>query len=42
MDLERWQLLKNDPDDDDGGGKGNPHGGGSGDGYPPIGDPDDD
>jgi hypothetical protein len=36
VDLERWQLLKNDPDDDEGGGEDNPHGGGSGDGYPPI------
>jgi hypothetical protein len=41
MDLERWRLLHGDPDDD-GGGSDNPHGKGSGDGYPPIGDPDDD
>lgn len=41
MDLKRWWLTKNDPDDDDGGGEGNPHGSGSGDGYPPIGDGDD-
>lgn len=43
MDLKRWWLLSaGDPDDDGGGGDDNPHGKGSGDGYPPIGDPDDD
>lgn len=37
-------ILRNGPDDDDdsGGGKDNPHGGGSGDGVPDIGDGDDD
>ena len=42
MDLDRWRLLNSDPDDDDGGGSDNPHGKDSGDGYPTIGDPDDD
>jgi len=40
MDQARWWRLSNDPDDD-GGGSDNPHGKGSGDGYPPIGDGDD-
>jgi hypothetical protein len=38
--MDRWWLTANDPGDD-GGGEGNPHGEGSGDGYPPIGDDDD-
>ena len=42
MDLSKWYLLANGPDDDEGGGEGNPHGGGSGDGVPDIGDGDDD
>ena len=35
-------VLSFGGDDDDGGGDDNPHGKGSGDGYPPIGDGDDD
>ena len=42
MDIRRGWLHNNDPDDDDGGGNDNPHGKGSGDDYPPIGDGDDD
>lgn len=38
MDVKRWWLTKYDPDDDQGGGEGNPHGCGSGDGVPDIGD----
>lgn len=42
MDHSRWYLLQVGGDDDEGGGSGNPHGSGSGDGVPPIGDGDDD
>jgi hypothetical protein len=41
MDLTISYLLAVGGDDDDGGGD-NPHGKGSGDGYPPIGGDDDD
>lgn len=40
MNLKHWWPLANDPDDE-GGGEGNPHGSGSGDGVPDIGDGDD-
>lgn len=41
MDASKWYMLAVGGDDE-GGGEGNPHGGGSGDGVPDIGDGDDD
>lgn len=38
MDLRKWYLPAAGGEDDKGGGEDNPHGEGSGDGYPPIGD----